>query len=268
MKRIVVMFSLFFSGMFCACNQSAPTQPTFSGSMTLHGYGDVLDSSYYKVWSDSSWEAFYQDTTINGKTYVTILDAYGNEYFYDSLGYSGFELPQLYGDSTIIFDAPLPSLPDTLVGNKTYALQTTFSFQGTSYSLINDETLVDTSAITVLFGTFTNCPGIQSDQVIASGNMGIAGNDIVYWLAKGPSEIEQDFLDFGYSIFMVYGVVNDKGWGVSFPKGSLGGIHPHTGTVLNPKLSAKSSSQSTLDIHSIAPMILKGIIPKLRFNKF
>jgi hypothetical protein len=236
--------------------------------MTLDGYGEVLDSTFYRVWSDSSWETFYQDTTINGITYTAILDAYGNEYFYDSLGYSGFELPQLYGDSAIIFDSPLPSLPDTLVGRKTYALQTTFSFQGTSYSLINDETLIDSSTIILSFGTFGNCPGIESNQVIASGNVGIAGNDIVYWLARGPSEIEEDFIDFGYSIFMAYGVVNDRGWGITFPKESLSGVHPHTGTALNPKLSVTSSSQSTLDMHSIAPMILKGIIPKLRFSKF
>lgn len=259
---------MFLSIIFCACNQPGPTQPTFSGSMSLDGYGEVLDSTFYRVWSDSSWEAFYQDTTINGITYITILDAYGNEYFYDSLGYCGFQLPQVYGQNTIIFDAPLPSLPDTLVGNQTYALQTTFSFDGVSYSLINDETLVDTATIFLSFGTFTNCPGIESNQVIASGNVAIAGNDLVYWLARGPSTIEEDLLDYGYSIFMSYGVVNDIGWGVSFPKESRSGVHPHSGRVLNPKPSVASSSQSRLDMHSIAPMILKGVIPKSRLKKF
>lgn len=265
MKQIVVIYLFFFSIMFCACSQPTSTAPTFSGTITLDGYGEALDSTYYKVWSDSSWEEFYQDTTINGVTYTTILDAYGNEYFYDSSGYSGLKL---YGYDAFVFNAPLHSLPDTIVGNQTYALQTTFSYQGTSYTLTDDETLVDSSTVTVPFGTFTGCPGIQSNTAITSGGQIYLSSNSVYWLAKGPSDIEQESLDFGYTIFMVYGVVNGKGWGVNFSKENLGGVPSSAGMVTAPPRSGTSSDRSTFDMHSLAPMILKGIIPKLRVKKF
>jgi len=262
MKRNFAICLIVVSATFCACNnQPVPTQPTFSGMVTLDGFGEAVDTSYYKVWSDSSWQEFYKDTTINSTTYGAILDAYGNEYFYDSSGlYAGFELPQIYGENAIIFDSPLPSIPDTMIGGETYALQTTFSFQSTSYGLVDDETLIDTSTIAVPFGTFAGCPGIESNTAITSGGAAFAGSDIIYWLAKGPSDIEQQLLDFGYSIFMTYGVVNGKGWGVTFSKQSQFGVPSYIGKALTIRHFNTSSNSSTPDIHSIAPMILRGII--------
>ncbi len=261
MKRIVVLSLFLFSAMFYACNQPGPTQAVLSGSISLVGYGESIDSSYFKVWSDSSWEAFYGDTTINGVTYTTLLDAYGNKYFYDSLGYAGFDVPQLFGDTTIVFGSPLPSLPDTVTAGLTYGLQTTFTVQGTSFLLTDEETLFDTSAITTPFGTFNGCPGIQSSNYISTGGTLYASSDENYWLAQGPSDIEQDLLDVGYSILMEYGVVNGKGWGVTYPKQRLGGIH-RTDMVAG----SKTSGRSTFDMHSLGPVILKGIIHKLRVD--
>jgi hypothetical protein len=265
-KPLFVGFLVSFSIIFYACGQPAPTQPTFSGKTTLNGFGVTFDSSYYKVWSDSSWETFNGDTTINGTTYIAIMASDSSEYLYDSLGYSGFVLPQIYGSEIIIFDAPLPSIPDTLTGGLTYVSQTTFSFQGTSYSLIDQENLVDTGTVQTPFGTFTGCPGIQSTQAITSGGAVIAGGDEVYWLAKGPSVVEQDLIDFGYSIVMEYGVVNGKGWGVSFPKVSLGTAHKYLDNGVMRKTTSSAYRDSSASIRPLAQPILRGINPAWRLR--
>ncbi len=266
MKQIAIIYIFLFSVIFCACNQPTGNNgPSFTGKLVLDGYGETVDSTYHKVWSDSSWEEFYQDTTINGVTYITILDAYGTEYLYDSLGYSGL---QLYGYDAFMFDAPLPSLPDTVVGGQTYALLTTFTYQGTKFNFIDDETLVDTSTITVPFGTFASCPGIQSNNAIVSGGQAYFSSNTVYWLARGPSEIAQDLSDLGYSIFMVYGVVNGKGWGVSFGKVNAGGVPPSVGLFAPSQRAATSSSRTILDMHSLAPIIARGIIHGPRAGRF
>jgi len=260
MKQTLVICLFVVSFGFDACNQqAAPTQPAFSGTITLDGFGATYDSSYYKVWSDSSWEEFYNDTTINAKTYTAILDAYGNEYFYDSSGYSGVELPQIFGENALIFDAPLPSIPDTMIGGRTYVLQTTFSFQGTSYGLVDDETLLDTSTVGVPFGTFTGCPTIESNTAITSGGVAIAGSNFIYWLARGPSDVEHQLLDLGYSIFMAYGVVNGEGWGVTLSKQYPSSVPSYAGNAMARK-SLRASPNRGPDIHSIAPLILKGVI--------
>jgi len=267
MKPAIITCILSVSVWLCACNnQPVPTQPTFSARIALNGYGEVIDSSYYKVWSDSSWEEFYGDTTMNGKTYTVLLQSDSSEYFYDLSGnYSGFELPQIYGYTIIMFDSALASLPDTMIGDLTYAAQTTFSFQGIRYALIDDETLVDSGTVATSFGLFTNCPGIQSNQVIESGGVVVAGSNVVYWLAKGPSIVEQDFYDFYYgyllySIVMAYGVVNGQGWGVTLSRQYRSGAPSYTGRFIAPRRSIASVNRLTPDIHYIAPLILKGII--------
>lgn len=246
--------------LFCACSQPTSTSPTYSGTMVFDGYGQNIDSSYYKVWSDSSWEEFYHDTTIGGAIYSTILDASGDQYFYDSLEeYCGFELPQIYGVTAILFDKPLPALPDTVVGSQTYVLQTTFFFQNVRYILMDNETLVDTSTFTVPFGTFIGCPGIRSNQSITSNGLLIAGSDELYWTAKGPSIIVRDLLDYGYAIEMVYGVVNGKGWGVAISK--MGPEVKPTYLILAAPVQSVAKRQGAgIDIQSAARAILKGII--------
>ena len=264
MKRINVICLLLSSIVFYACNQPGPTQPVFSGTVSLDGYGETIDSSYYKVWSDSSWEQFNGDTTINGLAYTILLASDSSQYFYNASGnYAGFELPQIYGNNIIIFDSSLASLPDTMIGNLTYQQQTTFSFQGISYTLIDDETLVDSGTVVTSFGAFSNCPGIQSNQTIVAGNSAVAASNVVYWLAKGPSVVEQDFYDFygylAYSITMAYGVVNGQGWGVGLSKEQLSNINNSSDKAGTGQSPVMASGKPMPDMHSLAPMILKGI---------
>jgi len=265
MKRIIVVCIFLFSIILGACNQPGPTQPTFSAKLSIAGYGETIDSSYYKVWSDSSWEKFYHDTTINGRTYTILLQSDSSEYLFDSSGnYSGFELPQTYGYNIIIFDSALVSLPDTLIGGTTYKLRTTFSFQGTQFVLIDDETLIDSGTVSTSFGTFTNSPVIQSNQAIAAGRNIIGGGVVVNWLAKGPSVVEQDFYNyfygyFMYSITMAYGVVNGQSWGIGLSKEQLANISKSPDKAMARRNSVASSEKSLSDMRSIAPMILKGI---------
>ncbi len=266
MKSLIGICLLFSLSIFCACNQSTgPTTPQqlIHGTFTLDGYGEVLDSTYYKVWSDSSWESFYEDTTINGTRYSAFLDAYGDEYLYGPDGsYDGF---WLYGWDLIIFNAPLPGVPDTMAGGVTYALTTTFSDQGVSYVLEDDETLLDTGSVTVPFGTFNNCLVLESVNTISSGSVFVAGSNTDYWLAKGPSDIQRWYIDIYtgeiiQQIQMAFGVVNGQSWGVIPPTKSLKRTAAIPYSNIKRPSSASRSGKSKLDLHSLGPIILKGII--------
>lgn len=264
MKSLFIICLVFLSVIFYACNQPAPTQTAFSGKITLDGYGETIDSLYYKVWSDSSWEEFNGYIDTNGLMYTTVLASDSSQYFYDSSGkYSGFELPQIYGKNVVIFDSSLASLPDTMIGNLTYQQHTTFSFQGTSYYLIDNETVVDSGTVVTSFGTFPNCPEIHSNQLIAVGNNVVASSDVVLWLAKGPSDVEQDFYDYygylAYSITMAYGVVNGQSWGVGLSKGRLGNIDNSIDKAAKQRNPVVTAKKTAPDMRSLSPMILKGI---------
>ncbi len=250
----LVSLTIFLS----SCSQNtAPTSSVLPQGITgepfnMVGYGIDLDSTYYKVWSDSSWEEYYMDTTISGTKYTVLLENTGYEYFYGPSGYAGF---WPYGGSLVMFDSVLASIPDTMIGGQTYTLQTTFSYQGTSYVLTDLEALVDTTTVGVPFGTFADCRVLQSTGAIN----GVTQYSTTYWFAKGPADIvRQDYT--GYTINMAYGVVNDQGWGVTLSKEMPGA--PITGDNLigGKQKKPTPASQPVQGIQSIAPMIIKGIL--------
>ena len=256
MKSLLIICSVFISTVFCACGPHA-TEVGIPSSVTLDGFGESFDSTYYKVWNDSTWEEFYQDTTINGRTYTTILDAYGNEYFYDSSGYYGL---RLYGYDAFMFDAPLPPPPDTMAVGKTYTLQTTFTYQDTGYVLTDEETARGAFLVQVPIGTFSNCPAIVSGETISSGGQTALTSDLEYWLAKGPSDIQHDLIDYGYTIQMARGMVNGVYWGPNGSSEQPWRVARYHGITSFRQSSAGRPEKSAAGIRSIAPMILRGIV--------
>lgn len=217
MKTFITVCFLISSILSFSCKKedspvSTPTPPP-PKIILLTGYGSSIDSSFYKMWSDSSWERFNRIVTVNGITYVTVITNDGNEYYYSVLGYAGFK-PQ--GQSLIIFDRPLPSLPDTIIFNQTYVRETSFFYQGYNYSLKAEQSLQDTVSVTVPFGTFNPCLWFKSKNTLSAGGQSEVQNT-QFWLAKGPSDIKQT-LNSGLTIVMVRGRVNGQGWGMPFPK--------------------------------------------------
>lgn len=212
-----ILFTIFISLLiFSSCKKSEnnPVEPEPEIKyMFLEGYGSLIDSFYYKQWSDSSWEKFNRVTTINGRTYVTIINNEGAEYYYDVIGYAGFK-PS--GESLILFDHTLPPIPDSIVFNQTYTRETTFYYQGYNYTLKFEQSLTDTVSVSVPFGIFNSCLWFKSKAVLSASGQSETQNG-QFWLAKGPSDIKQT-LNSGITIVMVRGIVNGQGWGMSFPK--------------------------------------------------
>lgn len=200
--------------MGTSCKKSSsPTEPEKAKApVALAEYGSSIDEYYYKIWSDSTWECFNRTLTINGTFYATIMDCYGNEYYYSSEGYAGF---QIYGDSLILFDQPMPSLPDTINFNQKYVQTATFTYDGYKYRLQDEQTLHDTSTVSVSFGTYS-CLWFEAKSIITSGDQSQAAATQA-WMAKGPSNIKE-ILNSGDTIFMTEGVVNGKGYGNASPK--------------------------------------------------
>ncbi|HQT92752.1 MAG TPA: hypothetical protein PL001_12085, partial [Candidatus Kryptobacter bacterium] len=157
------------------------------------------------------------------------------------------------GGYVVLFDSALASPPDTMLEGTTYVSQTTFTHQGSSYVLTDQETLLDTTTVTLPFGTFTDCRVIRSVGSI-NGSLQYVN---VYWLAKGPSDIvRQDYT--GYTIQMAYGVVNGQVWGLTgraLPENAANRV-PAASRVVSPT----TTSVAVPDIRSLAPMILKGIV--------
>ena len=212
---LFLSFSLFF--ITCKKSESSPTAPEPAKKyMFLNGYGSLLDSSYYKVWSDSSWEKFNRVVTVSGKTCVTLINSEGNEYFYDVIGYAGFK-PK--GESVIMFDHTLPQLPDSLVFNQSYVRETSFYYRGYIYTMKYEQSLMDTVAVSVAFGFFNPCLWFSSKATLSAGGQSDVQNT-QFWLAKGPSDIRQT-LNSGVTLVMVRGVVNGRSWGMGLFKTEL-----------------------------------------------
>jgi hypothetical protein len=250
----VIVCLLFCSAVFYSCsNTPAPTGPQIPHPglvLSLVGYGITLDSTYYKVWSDSSWQEFYSDTTIGGTRYSVILDDGANRYYYGPGGYAGF---WLYGDTLTLFDSSLASLPDTVAEGTTYSAQTTFMYRGTSNVMTDQETVLDTASVVTPFGTFTNCRVIQSAVYID----GVLQYVTDYWLAKGPSDVVREY-DTGYTIVMAYGEVNGLGWGVN-ASGSLPAAERRASSAAR-AFPSSESGHAAPDMSSLAPGIARGIL--------
>ncbi len=249
MRPVLCAVFLCLSVLLEACNSTpAPTEPTAptiplgpAVPLSVVGYGVSLDSSYFKVWSDSSWDQFYGDTIINGTQYTITLDDAGNENLYGPDGYSGFGT---YGADIVLFDSVLASLPDTMVGRTPYLMQTTFTYQGAHYVLMDQETLVDTTTVSLPFGTFTDCRVLQSIGTI-NGVLQYATDS---WLAKGPSDIAREYITVygAYRIQMAYGSVNGQSWGMN--------------SRISPNSEPAAAVRSVPGIQTLAPMILRGMI--------
>jgi len=216
MKRCVLVFLGFMTLIFYSCNNSeeSPVTPTQKPRiMLLEDYMTYIDSHYYKVWSDSSWEKFNQAIRIGNIDYVTVINNEGNEYYYSTIGYAGFKA---YGEPLILFDTNLPTLPDTLLFNYTYTRETTFYYQGYNYTLIFNETLLDTVSAALPFGIFKPCLWFRAKSTIsASGQTETENSE--FWLANGPGTIKVE-QDNGITIIMVRGVVNGESWGMPLQK--------------------------------------------------
>lgn len=220
MKYFFIMFCTGIILFICSCKNSddspVETSTPKPKIMLLSGYGSIIDSSYYKLWSDNSWDKFNRITTVNGITYTTIINNNGDEYYYSVLGYAGFKAKS---QTLILFDKPLPSLPDTLLFNQQYTRATTFYYQGYNYTMEFQQSLTDTVSVSVPFGIFNSCLWFSSKSTISAGGQSETQNS-QFWLAKGPADIKQT-LNSGVTIVMSKGKVNGKGWGMSFPKMSL-----------------------------------------------
>lgn len=203
----------FVLSLIClSCNkEETPESPPQQRTLLLSGYGSSIDSSYYKVWSDSTWEKFNRLVTIDSVTYTTVVTDDGSEYYYSVLGYAGF---QIAGEPLIMFDRPLPSLPDTVVFGQRYTRTTTFFLDGYVFTMKVEQYLQDTVSLSVPFGTFNACLWFNSTTSVS-----VDGLKKVYsaqfWVAKGPADIKQT-LTSGQTIIMVRGRVNRQGWGMAY----------------------------------------------------
>lgn len=218
MKSLLVLIAMLTPFFLISCGGTTGTSNSLTGrTIVATDYGSTLESAYYKMWSDSTWEEFGRIVTVDSTTYATIVDDAGYEYYYSSQGYAGF-CPS--GGSLILFDEPIPSLPDTLVFGKTYTQQTTFTSQGTAYTMKIVQTLQDTGTVTVGFGTFYDCLSFKSQTTLSGGGSSNVTSS-QYWLAKGPSELKRESSSGAVSL-MLYGYVNGQSWGEGLPKRSPG----------------------------------------------
>lgn len=199
------------------CKKSeSPVAPAPVRTMHVAAYGFSIDSSYYKVWSDSSWEKFNQVTTVNNVVYATVLTSTGDEQYYSMAGYAGIK-PS--GQMLIIFDSPIGSLSDTLEFGRVYTQQATFSYQGFGFTLSVEQSLRDTVGVTVAFGHFNPCLWFDVKTTMSGAGQTQTQTQQV-WIAAGPSSIKQ-MANSGVITEMVRGRVNGQGWGMPFAKRSF-----------------------------------------------
>ena len=258
MKSLTLICIIFCAVIIYSCNNNPISNTTIPShgtqKISLNGYGAKLDSTYFKVWSDSSWESFDMDTTISGTPYTVLIDNTGYEYFYGPNGYSGF---WPYGGNLVMFDSVLADPPDSMTEGKTYTEETTFNSQGINYVIKAEATPIDTATVTVPFGTFKNCIWIQSTTSISgAGQTNISTTQ--YWYAKGPSAIEKQY-STGINILMAYGSVNGQGWGGTFNRMAPEILERRKMSAARQSSPGSLHKISSHGIRSMASMILKGV---------
>jgi hypothetical protein len=216
--KILILFLLSFILLFtesCKKSDNPITPNVAQKNIDVAGYSSSLDSDYYAVWSDSSWEKFNRIITISGVTYITMINNTGDEYYYSAAGYAGF-IPA--GESLILFDKPIPGIPDTMVSNTVYTSGTAFYYQGNNFSVQNENTLLDTVNVSIPLGNFNCCIYMKSKSTITASSQSQTQSSY-WWAAKGPSTIKQT-LNSSITIVLVRGIINGEGWGMAFPEKS------------------------------------------------
>ena len=213
MKSILIILSIFVLFFSSCSKKNNPVNSEDTSYLQLGGYGSSIDSVFYKEWSDYSWESFGSVYNINGNMYVTIMNSEGDEYYYSTDGYAGFKF---YGDELVLFDEPLSSLPDSILFNKAYTFQTTFTYGGYSFEIKYEETLLDTTTVGVSFGTFNGCMWMKIKATITSNGQ-TETDESESWIARGPADIKIKHSS-GSEIEMTKGIVNGIGWGMTLPK--------------------------------------------------
>jgi hypothetical protein len=208
---LLISVSLFLFSCKKSDNPVSPDPPV--KTFIMSGYGTLIDSNYFKIWSDSSWEKYNRYVSINGNYYITLINNTGDEYYYSTIGYSGFKSN---GQSLIMFDKPITGLPDTVSFNQTYSRSTTFYYQGYNYTFNMEYTLLDTTSVYTSFANFNSCLHTRSKGTISVSTQTDVQTSYS-WIAKGPSDIKQT-LNSGSTISMARGIVNGKGWGMPLPK--------------------------------------------------
>jgi len=208
--------SLFFSN--CKKDNAPTSSEPAPKIISTAGYGSYIDSLYYKMWSDSTWEKFGHVIVVNNLTYITTINNAGDEYYYGINGCSGFK-PK--GENLIIFDRPMYPLRDTIVFNDVYTRVTFFTYQGYRFTMQYYYTLLDTVSVSVPFGLFNPCLWFKGKSTLSAGSES-ESNSTEFWMVKGPSTIRETESD-GFTIEMVRGIVNGQGWGMTIPRSS---VHP------------------------------------------
>jgi hypothetical protein len=216
MKTLVSTSMILCLFLLSSCKKSedspvAPEAPPLR-KISFSKYGSQLDASYYKAWSDSSWEKYKESKVINGAPYVAILTSAGNTYFYNEFGYAGYQPANL---QPIIFDSPI-SLPDTLTFGVPCTIQTSFYYQSNNYTMKQECTARDTVNVSIPLGFFTGCLWVGTKNTLSAGGQSQSDTS-VSWMAVGPSTIKGTS-NSGSTVVMVRGRVNGKGWNMAFPK--------------------------------------------------
>jgi len=201
MSLLLLLSAFWFSS--CKVNVDSPVTPEIPvvRKVYLPLYGERNDSTYIKVFSDSSWIKYGGWRTVNGNSYLSIVDRNNYHNYYNVFGnFSGYDLTN---HTPIIFQTPLPFLSDSLVIGQEYKRNTSFLYQGYTISLLYTDTVVDTVSITIPLGRFSNCLKFRTKtEVWYSGNYQSATDSSV--LAPHMGII---FL-YSSGIYFVRGTVN------------------------------------------------------------
>jgi hypothetical protein len=224
MKQRIAVSAILISFLSVACPKSeGPISPQVATAVPfeLTGFGATIDSAYYKVWSDSSWESFHARVDVNGIVCTVVRTSSNAYYYYSIAGYAGFS-PQ--GSDLIMFDTPMGPLPETVYFGKKISRSTTFSYQGYNFAMTTEHTLLDTVSVTLGFGSFHGCPHFGYSSILSGAGQSETSR-METWEAAGPGNIKQlklsaPYYTSGVTTTMVRGRVNGKGWGMPFPRAS------------------------------------------------
>ena len=220
MKTTVFLFICGLLLVSCSKEDSTPVTPTppapAKKMFGLSEYRFRLDPTYYKMWSDSVSQRYGGTTTVNGKTYDILDEGKPTKYLYTS---NGEEAGFIYGPGPLIYDSPMPNLPDSVAFGSAFTLSTQYQWPvagGTPLTIpmVAQYTLMDTGSVQVPCGAFVSCAHFAVH--FSSVNVGGVpySTDYETWFVKGLSGIKYFVSGQTNAVTVVRARVGGRSWGM------------------------------------------------------
>jgi hypothetical protein len=204
----------------CKKDESTPVEPVQQPSpparkvFVLSEHRFRLDSLFYKMWSDSVSQRYGGQFTWNGTTYQVLEEGPQLKYLFNRNGELAGQ--QSGGMTPVIYDWPMPKMPDTVAIGEMFRLSTQFIYPANQLTIpmVEEYTLLDTGSVQVPCGSFSSSAhfAVRYSSVYPTGQA--YSIDYETWFVKDLANVKTLYSGQTNPLVVVRGCVRGRTWGM------------------------------------------------------